>query len=398
MPYWRLSSWYFCYFTFIGAFTPYFGVYLQSLNFSAWDISLLLTLLQVMRLLASNLWSWLADRIGRKTPIVYGASALCLASFTSFFFTTSFSGVFIAMTFVAFFWSASLPLIETLTLAHLRNETERYGSIRVWGSLGFVVAVQSIGALLDIWPLSSLLWISIVLLAGVLASALILPEAQAHSLPATSTPASTTEQIARPTARGHTVSSVLRQPEVFSLLTASFLMSAAHGALYVFYSIHLVEHGYSKTLVGGMWSLGVIAEILVFMGMPHLLKRYSLHAILFVSFLCAVPRFTLIGWGADFLFLLILMQVLHGATFGSFHAAMVAAMHRHFPAHLQTRAQALYGSISFGGGGMFGGLLSGQTWEIIGPEWTFSLASAFAFIGLLCIWHSWQASKRPVQP
>jgi PPP family 3-phenylpropionic acid transporter len=55
-------------------------------------------------------------------------------------------------------------------------------------------------------------------------------------------------------------------------------MSAAHGALYVFYSLHLVEHGYSKTLVGWMWTLGVIAEIAVFMGMPQLLRAFSLRA------------------------------------------------------------------------------------------------------------------------
>ncbi len=382
MPYWRLSSWYFFYFAFIGAFTPYFGVYLQSLGFSAWNISLLLTLLQVMRLFASNLWSWLADRIGRKTPIVCGATALCLTSFASFFFTTSFPGVFIGMTLMAFFWSASLPLIETLTLAHLRHQTERYGSVRVWGSLGFVAAVQGIGALLDVMPLSSLLWTSAALLVGLLAGSLLLPEAPQTQPGAINAAGASTEPAMTDSApHPATITDILRQPQVFALLMASFLMSAAHGALYVFYSIHLVDHGYSKTLVGGLWSLGVIAEILVFMVMPRLLKRYSLRTILLVSFACAVPRFLMIGWGADSLAILLLAQVLHGATFGAFHAAMVAAMHHHFPGHLQTRAQALYGSISFGAGGMLGGLLSGQTWDLLGPGWTYSIAALFALAG-----------------
>ena len=119
---------------------------------------------------------------------------------------------------------------------------------------------------------------------------------------------------------------ILRRPEVRSLLLACFFMSAAHGALYVFYSLHLVEHGYSKTLVGWMWTLGVIAEIAVFMGMPQLLRAFSLRGILVFSFAAAILRFLLIGWAADSLALLLFAQVLHGATFGAYHAAAVAAL------------------------------------------------------------------------
>jgi hypothetical protein len=63
LPYWRLSGYYFFYFAFIGAYSPYFGLYLQSLNFSAWDIGLLMSQMQLMRLFGPNLWGWLALRL-----------------------------------------------------------------------------------------------------------------------------------------------------------------------------------------------------------------------------------------------------------------------------------------------------------------------------------------------
>jgi MFS family permease len=66
LPYWRLSGYYFFYFAFIGAFSPYFGLYLQSLSFSAWDIGLLMSQMQLMRLFGPYLWGWLADRFGRR--------------------------------------------------------------------------------------------------------------------------------------------------------------------------------------------------------------------------------------------------------------------------------------------------------------------------------------------
>jgi PPP family 3-phenylpropionic acid transporter len=163
-------------------------------------------------------------------------------------------------------------------------------------------------------------------------------------------------------------------------------MSAAHGPLYVFFSIHLVDHGYGKTAVGALWSLGVCAEILVFVFMPRLMRNWSLRTILAGGFALAVIRFLLIGWGAEFLALLLLAQVMHGATFGAYHAAAVAALNRWFPARQQARAQALYGSISFGAGGMVGGLVSGQAWESLGPSLTFSLGSLFALVGLVAVW------------
>jgi PPP family 3-phenylpropionic acid transporter len=371
IPYWRLATWYFFYFAFIGAFTPYFGVYLQSLGVSAWRISLLVSLMQLMRLLAPYFWSWLAEHGGRKTHVVRVASALSMIGFAGFFLTQDFAGLFASMILLAFFWSASLPLVEALTLGHLRQHAERYGSIRLWGSIGFIAAVMAIGAMLDALPITSLLWVTLVLLGGIFISAMALPEAATEAAPPT------------PSAP---LGQTLRQRNIMVLLAANFLMAAAHGPLYVFYSIHLVDHGYAKTLVGGLWSLGVVAEILVFLFMPRLLRRHSLRAILLFSFACAVLRFLMIGWGVEYIVMLLAAQLLHGATFGACHAATIAALHQWFPARQQGHAQALYGSIAFGAGGMLGGLLGGQTWDSAGSAWTFTIAAAFALAGLLLVW------------
>ncbi len=370
LPYWRLSAWYFYYFAFIGAFSPYFGLYLQSLKFSAWDISVLLSLVQVMRLIAPNLWSALAERFGRKITLVRWTAAMGVVVFAGFFFTKSFAGLFAAMALLAFFSSASLPLVETLTLEQLSHRAGQYGSIRLWGSIGFIAAVMAVGWLLDELPIPVLLWVSLFLLVGTLACAFVLPEAAQgkSALPY------------RP------LGAALCRPEVLAFFIACFLMSAAHGPLYVFYSIHLVDHGYGKTMVGALWSLGVVAEILVFWFMPGLLRRYSLRAILMFSLACAVGRFLMIGWGVESLALLLVAQLLHGATFGACHAAAMAALHRWFPGVQLARAQALYGSVSFGAGGMLGGLASGQAWETFGPGWSFTLGAAFALAGLVLLW------------
>jgi PPP family 3-phenylpropionic acid transporter len=70
LPYWRLSGFYFFYFAFVGAMSPFWGLYLQSLAFDAFQIGVLMSLLQVMRIFAPNIWGHIADRTGRRTAIV----------------------------------------------------------------------------------------------------------------------------------------------------------------------------------------------------------------------------------------------------------------------------------------------------------------------------------------
>ncbi|MCO5096127.1 MAG: MFS transporter [Rhodocyclaceae bacterium] len=378
VPYWRLSAYYFFYFAFIGAFSPYFTLYLQSLQFSAWDIGVLMSLMQVMRLLAPNLWGWLADRLGAKTPIVRGAALMSVAGFSCFFLTQSFTGIFFGMALLAFFWSASLPLVEALTFSHLGQRASGYGSIRLWGSVGFIAAVLGLGWLLDRLPLSAMLWVSLGILGGILACALALPEKREERHESDRLP----------------IGDILHRREVKSLFAACFFMSAAHGALYVFYSIYLVSHGYGTTMVGFLWTLGVVAEIVVFLYLPRLLHIFRLRTILLFSFACAVARFLMIGWGVEWLWIVLVAQVLHAATFGAYHAASVAAVNRWFSGRHQARGQALYGSISFGAGGMLGGLVSGWTWDVLGAELTYSLSSAFALAGMIILWRGWRPSVR----
>lgn len=385
LPHWRLSGYYFFYFAFIGAFSPYFGLYLQSLSFSAWDIGLLMSQMQLMRLFGPNLWGWLVDHFGHRLAVIRLAGAVGLAGFLAFFWLDRLPGMLVAMAVLALFWSAALPLVETLTFDHLREERGRYGNIRLWGSVGFIAAVMGTGALLDWVAPVGVLWVCAFILLGILVFALVLPEAPLHSATGEETP----------------IRDILRQPRVLALMGACFAMSAAHGGFYVFYSIHLSGHGYAKTAVGLLWSLGVLAEIGVFLLMARIARRYSLRDILLLSFAAAVLRFLLMGWAVESVAAMIFVQLLHGLTFGAYHAAAIAAVNQWFPGKAQGRGQALYSSLSFGAGGLIGALVSGWAWDDWGAGWTFSLGSVFALAGLLLVWRwvagdtVFQAAKTP---
>jgi PPP family 3-phenylpropionic acid transporter len=129
-----------------------------------------------------------------------------------------------------------------------------------------------------------------------------------------------------------------------------------------------------------------VAEIVVFMGMGYLTRRFSLRALLLASFATAVVRFLIMGWGVESAALMIAGQLMHGMTFGAYHAAAIAAVNLWFTGRAQGRGQAIYSSLSFGAGGLLGALISGLTWDDWGAGWTFTLGAAFALAGFALVW------------
>lgn len=371
IPYWRLSGFYFFHFAFIGAFAPYWSLYLKSLSFSAFQIGILMSLLHVTRIFAPAAWGWLADHTGKRLLIVRSAAITGLISYCAVFFGESFTWLFVTMALLSFFWSASLPLIEATTLSYLGESTAKYGRIRVWGSVGFIFAVTSVGYLLDSTNISSLLWAVLGFKLGIVIFSRQIPEGE----------------IVVHAADSHSIRQIFKRPEVLAFFAACLLMALAHGPYYTFYSIYLVENGYSKSMVGWLWAIGVICEIGIFFLMPQLMQRFSLKQIMVFSLSCAIVRFLMIGWGVDWPAIILLAQILHAATYGAHHATAMMFVYRLFRGRHQGKGQALYTSLTFGIGGTIGGIFSGYAWESLGPGLTFTVSAAAVLLGLtLVVW------------
>ena len=371
IPYWRLSGFYFFHFAFIGAFAPYWSLYLKSLSFGAFQIGVLMSLLHVTRIFAPAAWGWLADHTGKRLLIVRSAAIAGLISYCAVFFGESFTWLFVTMALMSFFWSASLPLIEATTLSYLGESTAKYGRIRVWGSVGFIFAVTSVGYLLDSTNIAALLWAVLGFKLGIVIFSRQIPEGE----------------IAVHAADSHSIRQIFKRPEVLAFFAACLLMALAHGPYYTFYSIYLVENGYSKSMVGWLWAIGVICEIGIFFLMPQLMHRFGLKQIMVFSLSCAIVRFLMIGWGVDWPAIILLAQILHAATYGAHHATAMMFVHRLFRGRHQGKGQALYTSLTFGIGGTIGGIFSGYAWESLGPGLTFTVSATAVLLGLtLVVW------------
>lgn len=326
-----------------------------------------MALIMITKVIAPNIWGWVADHTGRRTLIIKLTTFVTAIAFAGVFMGQGYWWMAAVMCVFSFFWNAALPQFEATTMSSLGEQVHKYSSIRLWGSVGFILAVVVLGELLeyvDIGVVPMVIW---GLLIGLFFVTLLAPgdgksESDLH---------------------GASIWSVLKRREVLVLLAVCFLLQASHGPYYTFFTIYLEEYEYSRGTIGRLWALGVVAEIGVFLIMHRLMPRFGPYVLLLWSLGLTTVRWLLIAAYPDSLAIILFAQGLHAASFGIYHAVAIHLIHKFFVGRHQGRGQALYSSLSFGAGGAVGSLFSGYMWETVSPAATYYSAAAMSALAVL---------------
>lgn len=363
-----VKSLFFTYFAFVGVTAPYLSLYFADRGLSVAQIGVLMTVPQVLRIVGPPFWGWLADRSGERGRLLRASSSVIvlLAALLVFASAERYAALLALVAVLYFMTSAQAPIAEVMALERAAGDFGRYGRMRLWGSVGFIGAVTLIGAALDLAGVRSLpIWVTAAALALLAAS----------------------WRVGRAPAGGLRVGGVgrmrlrLREPRIQLFFAANSLMILAHMALYVFYSLYLAQLGYSKTAIGLLWALGVLAEIALFRAQSPLFRRWGAAFLLSASIGVAALRFAMIGFSGGWLPVLVLAQLLHAVTFGLHHSAVMSRLHDWFEPSRQARAQALYVTLAYGCGGTVGGLAASALWIQVSPEAAFLGSALAALLG-----------------
>lgn len=322
------------------------------------------------KIVAPYLWGWIADHRGNRLGIIRIGAILGFVSYAGVFLSGSFWWLFLVLFVFSFFWNAILPQFEALTFNHLAKNEHQYSWVRVWGSIGFIASVTSVGLLLTSISISYLPIMVLLLLFGIALSTFVVTDHSGalHQVGDTS------------------LMQILKNKQVTALLLACLLVQASHGPYYTFYSIYTEAHGYEKSWIGVLWAIGVLSEVIAFALMPWLVKQFGLRTLLLASLFSGSLRWVLIGFFIDSAFMTTFAQIFHASTFGIYHAVAIAYIHQYFKGKNQGKGQALYSSISFGVGGALGSLLGGYLWESVGSSFTFVMAACLSFVAFAVSW------------
>ncbi|MEO8020924.1 MFS transporter [Polaromonas sp.] len=383
VPFAALSA---SYFAHIGFFNPYLPLWLKDLGFSILAISLLTSVQAATRLFAPYGWGALSDHTGERVKLLrYGATVALISSLGLWLDFGSAYGIWWLTAVLVVMFSHTSPMmpVSEAAMAHLISQggafdARRYGRVRLWGSLGFLVTVFAAGSWFEFFGMGHFpAWTFLSLLA-VTVSVWLLPDvketAGAHELKLPVLP-------------------VLFQRAVLWFFASAFFHVLAHIGVYVFFSLYLDAMGYSKTMIGVFWAFSVIVEIGWFYTQGRWLPRLSLTAWLMVCSAAMALRMGITAAWPGVLVLLLFAQALHALTFATHHTVCTALLSHHFPGRLRGRGQALYVVVAYGLPGVLGGLAGGllsSAFGLVSVYWACTVASVVA---TACAFVAWRVQR-----
>ena len=358
---WAFGSFFFLYFAYVGLVSPYASLFFLERGFSVIEIAVLMSMLQITRIVGPFSWGWLSDYLSNRIGIIRFCACLAAVVFLTIFFLQSYAAFFAWMFVLHTILSSLMPLGESATVHALFKDNsfdKRYGRLRLWGSIGFIAMVLFAGELfqrkgIELYPIVGAV---VLIFLALVAFRLHEPKMERRKM-----------------VKGELLI-VLFNPDVRWFLLSGFFMIFAHAALYVFYSLYLADLGYDKFQIGLFWALGVAAEVIFFYYQSKVLSRLEAEVVLQIAFGMGVFRFILIAF-FPVTWILIVAQLMHAGTFAAHHSAATKLLQHWFTGPLQARGQALMATVSYGLGGTLGGLVAGWLWDATQPRNVFVMAA-----------------------
>ncbi|MGQ8364074.1 MFS transporter [Glaciecola sp. 1036] len=366
-----LSLTYFFYFSLMGVFVSYVGIFLDDKGFSSEQIGILIATVSLARILGPNLWAGLADKTGKLGLILSGGSLLALIIFLPVFYVEQFVAYVFVFAAMMMFWTAILPQLEVSTVYACKDTRKGYGAVRLWGSIGFIVASVIVGFLLDVYSSIIIVIGACVSLFGLFLSTLTI---------------STPNKVSHQHETKKSVLPLLLNKSFIAFLLANTLLQISFGSFYSFFSLYTQQLGYLGWQTGIFMATGVFAEIFIFIYAVRLLKGFTVKRLLMLSLSLTTLRWLMLAFLAHHWWLILLSQVLHAFSFGLTHSASIHYLHQNFSSEFQSRAQAVYASVAFGVGGATGSYFAGIWWQNgANPVMTFVYSAILAGLAFLSV-------------
>lgn len=351
-------AFYFLFFGAVGSYVPFINLYFEQNGLSGTAIGTLAALGPLVLLFSGPLWGAIGDRFRIHRYLLPLAVVGPIVPALLMLRTGNFSALAALMLAGAFFSTAVTPLIDSAVLDLVQDTPHSYGSIRVWGSVGYTLAAWLMGNLLKA---QGLRWLFYGYALALLIAALI-----SLGLPA--------RRQSWQTSFRASVSQLVRQRPLALFFAGSFLVGAALQASYAFFPLHLMALGGNPAWVGLASALGATSEIPVLYFSGLIFGRLGVRNTVILGYLTFAVRWAVVALVTSPV-LAVLTTSLHGLSFGPFLTGGVAFVETHTPAGLHATAQALLTAMCFGLGAAVGALCGGLLYDTLGASGLFGVAS-----------------------
>jgi len=360
------SAFYFLYFFGFAALGPFQALYFQHLGLSGDQIGLLMGFIPLVILLAAPFWTGLADAGHRHRAVLLDTLALTAALAASIPLFHNPAWIFPVIGVYAFFAAPAIPMCDSATLVMLGSEADRYGRIRVWGTVGWGLAGPFVGALLQRWGLQWAFWIYAAAIF-----LLLIPGSRLVFGP---------RRSATPFRQG--VRRLLTNKKWLFFLSLVLVGGISFSVTNNYLAVLMESLGGSQTLTGVALTVSILSELPLMFFSYLLLDRLKSRGLFLLAVAVSAVRcllYAVIEAPGG----IIAVQLLHGLTSPALLVAGVNYAAESAPEGLGATAQGVFSSVLMGVGGTIGNLLGGMLIERAGPAGMFALVGAIMLLSLV---------------
>lgn len=367
---WPLFGYFFFLCTLIGTMMPYLSVYYKYIGLTGSEIGYLMSLITLATIVVPHFWGWLTSVLRKPKLVLQIATGGAFFAILPLNFFFEFNNLWFFTFILALFYSALTPLADSLAVRSIRSLNVPYTRVRVGGSIGYIAAVTLCGFLLGHFEPSVVVIMMSVFMGCAFAITFTLKEKVIET---------DTSKVSG------SFMDLLRSTEIRFFLLLAFLSYMAHAPFNVFFAVHLGNAGYTGEQIGLLIAFGVIIEIILFLFFGHILKQFSVVYVVAACFAFGAVRWFLVGWFAEFLWIVLFTQLMHCLTFAVFHMVSIEQVHRLFPEKFAAQGQAMYSAMAIGLGGGIGMVIAGYVWEWAGGAWTYTFAAVISLIAFVLL-------------
>ncbi|HZG56841.1 MFS transporter [Paenibacillus sp.] len=326
---------------------PYLPLYFAFKGFSAVQVGLLMMVGPCAAIVAQPVWGYVSDRFQTVKWVLALLWSLQLICSVAMFVASGFAPTFVFVTLLYFFLMPSSPLLDSLTIRMSEEAGVGYGTVRMWGSIGFCIfSVLAGGILVAIGGVENLQWIYWGIWVFPLALAMFLKDVK----------------IAAPPVTLRSLAVVGRNRTLLWFLLLVFVLMVPHRMNDAFLGLYLTDLGATEQMVGLAWALAALSEVPTFYLLHRYMRRVHELALLGAVGLLYVVRWLLYSIVSD-PFLLMFLQASHSITYAVFWISAVAYVVRVVPTELRSTGQSILSAVFVGlaglASGAFGGWMEG---------------------------------------
>lgn len=375
------------YFAGLGVFFPYYSLYLrENAGLSGIHVGMVMSVIPLVGLMAQPMWGNVADRLGARSTVLAFLTAAAALGYYAISFVSGFAGILTATAVMALFATAVIPLSVSVALAALdQSGPHAFGLTRVWGTVGYLIAVASFPALLDWWqstsPVSGVEGVSepgLSLMFAVIAGA-----SGAAALVGLWLPRDGSLRVRAKRGDWRILVAVRPAVALFAVVFLSFLFLQGPMALF---PILVRSRGGDIETVGRLWVVMLMLEIPLIAASGAGLDRLGARAILTIGVVCGGIRWLVCGLETSTP-IFYAVQVLHGVTVTGLMVGGPLYLDQVVPEKLRSTSQGMLAMCGIGAGGLISNVLTGWLIDHASPEMPYLLGGAGAvLLGLTLRW------------